>query len=114
MKADSLDSILLSNYSVLQNTFEEAKELSTDVEIKSRLIGVIAQMQTFDFYFGTVLAGLVLRHGDNLSRTLQNPKLSAAEGQEVAKLTVITLQSIKNERNFDLFWAKMMKLKNCV
>ena len=108
VKADSLESIL-SNYCLLQSTFNTAKDLSTDVEIKTRLIGVLTQMQNFEFYFGIVLAELFLKHGDNLSRTLQNPNLSAAEGQEVARLTVATLQSVRNERDFDLFWCKVLK-----
>ncbi len=106
VRGESLSRII-SNYSFLQTTFEECKDLTNDTEMKSRIIGTISQMQSFDFFFGTMLAELILKHSDNLSRTLQHAHLSAAEGQEVAKLTVETLQSLRCENNFDLFWQKV-------
>ena len=33
--------------------------------------------------------------------------LSAAEGQDVSKITIATLQSLRCESNFDLFWQKI-------
>ncbi len=109
VRGESLSRII-SNYSFLQTTFEECKDLTTDTEMKSRIIGTISQMRSFDFFFGTMLAELILKHSDNLSRTLQHAHLSAAEGQEVAKLTVETLQSLRCENNFDLFLAKIRSL----
>ena len=47
-----------------------------------------------------------MRHNDNLSRTLQKSTISAAEGQCVADMTVRTLQTIRNDSAFDLFWEK--------
>ena len=38
---------------------------------------------------------------------MQSPKLSASEGQHVAQMTVRTLQTLRNEANFDLFWANV-------
>ena len=61
-------------------------------------------MTTFEFYFGASLAHLLLRHTDNLSRTLQQKDISAASGQQVAKSVVVTLQSLRNDSNFTLFW----------
>jgi len=43
-------------------------------------------MINFDFYFGVYLGEMVLRHTDNLSKTLQKKELSAAEGQQVSNL----------------------------
>ena len=69
-------------------------------------------MTSFEFMFGVVLDQLLLRHGDNLSRTLQSPHLSAAEGQKVARMTLQTLQSLRSEENFKLFWAKVTKMSD--
>ena len=64
-----------------------------EAEIKARVNGVSSQMGTFDFYFSTSLAQMLLRHTDNLSRTLQQEDMSAAEGQEVAAMVKQTLQA---------------------
>ncbi len=62
-------------------------------------------------FFCISLGELVLRHSDNLSRTLQSPRLSAAEAQKVVKMTVKTLESLHKEDKFDLFWTKVDKKK---
>lgn len=105
VRGDALASII-SNYSVLQQLWEEARAATKDTEIIGRLIGVTAIMEKFDFLFGCLLGELVLQHTDNLSKTLQNQSLSAAEGQQSANLTVKTLQSIRTDQMFDLFWEK--------
>ena len=51
-------------------------------------------MMKFDFLFGLVLGVCILSHTDNLSKTLQTPKLSAADGQHIAELTCKTLERI--------------------
>jgi len=94
VRADDLKSVL-DNYVVLQETWDEAVEAVKDTESKARILGVSAQMQTFQFFYGVVLGELILRHCDNLSRTLQKESISAAQGQEVADLTVKTLMSIR-------------------
>ena len=68
-------------------------------------------MKNFDFFFGVVLGKLILSHIDNLSKTLQRKEFSDSEGQEVATLTIRTLESIRNDENFDLFWEKLDKDK---
>ena len=50
-----------------------------------------------------MLGKLILSHTDNLSKTLQHKEFSASEGQEVAMLTIRTLESIRNAESFDLF-----------
>ena len=40
-------------------------------------------MSTFEYLFGVMLGELILKHSDNLSKTLQDPSLSASEGQEI-------------------------------
>ena len=107
--ADALTSIL-ENYQILQTTWEQATEVSTDTEIKARILGVSTQMSKFDFLFGIVLGQLILGHSDNLSKTLQKKTCSAAEGQDVAYMVIKTLQGIWTEQSFDLLWAKLAKL----
>ena len=59
-----------------------------DTEMKSRIIGVKTMMFKFDFLFSCVIGKTPLNQTDNLSKTLQNPKLSALEGQTIAKDTI--------------------------
>ena len=62
-----------------------------DAEMRSRIIGIIiSTMKWFNFYFRAILGELILRHYDNLSRTLRRPHVSAAEGQQIATMTVRT------------------------
>ena len=105
VRANSLQSVL-DNYSVLQELWEESKDLASDPSVKARIIGVQAQFKNFRYFFGVLLGELILKHSDNLSKTLQSPKLSASEGQRIATMTVKTLQSLRTDSNFDLFWRK--------
>ena len=63
-------------------------------------------MTQFSFLFGLVIAERVLQHTDNLSKTLQNPNLTAAEGEKIAYLTRSTLLRMRSDDNFDLFWER--------
>ncbi len=56
-----------------------AVDVARDTESKARIQEVKAQMNTFHFAFGTMLAEMILRHTDNLSRSLQDKACSAAE-----------------------------------
>jgi len=86
-----------------------SKPCRLDTEVKARVIGVKSQMETFSFYFGVCLGECVLRHADNLSRTLQSSSMSAAGGQKVAALTIKTLEGMRSAENFDLFWKSLLK-----
>ena len=103
VRADSVKSIL-DNYDYLTELWDEAYEVTKETEARARIKGVAAQMTTFEFYFGASLAHLLLRRTDDLSRTLQQKDISAASGQQVVKSVVITLQSLRNDSNFTLFW----------
>ena len=91
---------VLDNYSVLQELWEESKDLASDPSVKARIIGVQAQFKNFRYFFGVLLGELILKHSDNLSKTLQSPKLSASEGQRIATMIVKTLQSLRTDSNF--------------
>ena len=104
VRADSLHSII-DNYSELLETWDRANDIARDTETKARIQGVASQMETFDFMFGTYLGELILKHTDNLSKTLQHKTCSAAEGQKIAGLVVKTLEAIRSEDSFNLFWS---------
>ena len=97
VRAESLSSIE-SNYTVLQSTWMEALEVPHDTETKPRITCVKAQVKEFVFYFRIALGELILRHSDMLSQTLQKKVMSAAEGQEVARMTISTSMSIQDSR----------------
>ena len=78
--------------------------VTSDTEMKARIRGIDSQMNSFRFLFGLLLSQIILRHTDKLSATLQNPALSSVEGQEIASLTVKTLQGIRSDTDYDLFW----------
>ena len=103
VRAASLKSVL-TNYVALQELWEKTKESTSDPTIKGRIIGVESQFKTFSFYFGVHLAERILKHTDNLSKTLQSTSMSAAEGAHVAALTVKTLQLIRSDEHYDAFW----------
>ena len=105
IRAESLASVL-ANYNTLQHTWEEAVEVTQDTEANARILGVLAQMSMFPYLYGTMLAEMILKHADNLSRTLQHKSMSAGEGQQVAAMTASTLKSVQNDESFDLFWEK--------
>ena len=106
--AASLQSVL-DNYEVLLQVWEESKETNLDSEIRARIIGVESQMLSFDFLFGISLGSLILRHSDNLSKSLQHESLSAAEGQELANLRIKVLQSLRNSDQFKLFYERVLQ-----
>ena len=83
VRAQSLKSIL-DNYSVLLKLWDEYLEERLQSDIRARIIGVQAQMNLFNFYFGLSVCYLILKHSDNLSCALQGNKTSAAEGQATA------------------------------
>ena len=66
MRALSLQSVL-DKFELLLGVWEEAQCAQLDSEMRARIVGVNAQMQTFDFLFGVSLGNL-LRHTDNLSK----------------------------------------------
>eukprot|EP00731_Ephydatia_muelleri_P007654 Em0003g1902a len=92
--------------------WEEALEYVKETDMRSRIIGIKTCMRTFDFLFGIMLGELLLRHSDNLSKTLQSPHMSAAEGQKVAAMTVKMLKSLRTDESFQAFWELVQKTAN--
>ena len=106
VRAEALKSIL-DNFNVLLELWAESLERVKDTETKARIQGVSAQMMRFDYFFGVSLGLLILRHTDNLSKTMLKADISAAEGQAKTVMTVSTLKSLRNDAKFDLFWQKI-------
>ena len=105
IRHETLSSIM-SNYETFFAFWEEILEDRLDSETRARVHGLNSQMRTFNFYFGLKLLHTVLMHADNLSRTLQSTKMSAAEGQHIARLTLTTLSKIRSSSSYLLFWDK--------
>ena len=71
-------------------------------------------MKKFDFLFGIEFGRKLLNMLDNLSRSLQAKTLSACEGQKLVNVTLVTLQSIRSEMKFDLFWQYVESRRSVV
>ena len=108
VRAQSLRSVL-QNYSVLQELWISLLESSLESEMRARITGVKAQMESFQYYFGVCVGELVLNHADNLSKSLQSKTISAAEGQKLAGMTIKVLSKIRSSEQFELFWASVTK-----
>jgi len=99
---------ILANYASLFKLWEVCLEKRVDPDVRARIIGCDAQMKTFDFFFGLHLSQRLFAHTDNLSRSLQSANLSAAAGQNLAYLTVQTLESIRSETSFNSFYETVL------
>ena len=78
---------MIENYAVFQELWLECLDYTKDTETKARILGVEAQMKTFNYLFGVLLGEVILRNTDNLSRILQHQHLSAVEVQNVYSIT---------------------------
>ena len=69
-------------------------------------------MEQFSFFYGCHLGTKLLKQTDNLSASLQNKELSAAEAQELATYVVEVLKADRTEERFELFWdLTLQKIK---
>jgi hypothetical protein len=91
-----------SNYANIIRLFQESADVETVGDMKARLYGLGYMMKKFDFYFGVSLAIQTLAQTDLLATQLQRKDLSAYEGKELAKKTIVALKALKLE--FESFW----------
>ena len=105
-RSETFRSILEDYVSFLQ-MWESMLESRLDTDARAHVHGFNSQMRTFDFSGLNLLFNL-LRHTDNLSKTLQNPLMSVVEGQRLSAMTVTTLELTRNEEAFELFWGKTL------
>ena len=94
---------VLLNYTQLMKVWDECLCESLEADVKARISGCKAQMKLFKFFFGINLGFKVYSIADNLSKTIQRESMSAVESQEVAGLTIKTLES-RLESNADAFY----------
>ena len=85
-----------------------------DPDVKARIIGVQSQMSTLNLLFGLKLCERILKVTDNLSKTLQQSSLSAANAQHIASLTVTTLCKMRTDGAFQAFFALVESLGTSV
>ena len=111
VRGEALESIL-NNYIELMNLWDWSIDTLHDTEMKARICGVQANMPTFDFVYGCCLGIMLLKQTDNLSRTLQDPKMSAAEGNAIAQDVIKTLSKDRDDSAHDLFWERVCKRKD--
>ena len=66
-------------------------------------------MDTFNHFYGVTILKLKLRHSVNVCSTLQT---TPCQGKEVADLTLVTLNFLRSDENFDLTWNKVLNAAN--
>ena len=64
-------------------------------------------MKTFNYYFGVKVLSMLLGHSDNLSKTIQNPALSATDAKRFANCTIQTLEKMRADEQFNLLWQNI-------
>ena len=75
--------------------------ITCDTETKARINGVQAQIMEFSFIvLGESICGIQ-------TCSIKHSTLSAAEGQEVAPMTISTSESIRDDASFVAFWQKV-------
>ena len=94
---------ILNNYAALLQEWTIVLDEKLQSDIRGRIIGCQAQMNTFDFFWLN-LGQRLFSHTDNLSRTLQQTKMSALSGKRVACLTKDVLQKMRNDTSFRSFY----------
>ena len=100
---------IIDNCKPLLELWKESLEETLDAEKKSRMIGCKKQMEFFKFYFGFQLGWKLYVHTDNLSKNLQQEKMSAIKGKSLADLTAKTLEDIHNDHDYNLFYESVEK-----
>jgi len=98
------DQRILDNYASLFKVWDACLESKIDTGTRARILGCQAQMKKFQFFFGLQLSQRLFAHTDNLLKSLQSKRLSATTGQNLARLTVNALESIRNDESFISFY----------
>ena len=83
-----------------------------DRELKSRVGGVKAQMTNdyiFSFFSGLQLGYRLYAITDNLPKALQEKKISAISGKRLASTTLSTIEAMRNDELFDMFYEHVLK-----
>ena len=89
--------------------WDECLDTKLDTEMRARITGVKAQMLDFNYFFGVDLGERLFLMTDNLSRTLQQTRMSAVQGQQLAELTKQTIQKMRTDDDFEDFFCLVKK-----
>ena len=100
---------IIENFDELQRLWEWAIENTSDTSMKARTLGISSYSKTFSYCFGIHLATTILNNSDNLYKTLQATQLSSIDAQRITRNTVSTLEFIRSDQNFKLFYKKVKK-----
>ncbi|KAJ8018696.1 52 kDa repressor of the inhibitor of the protein kinase [Holothuria leucospilota] len=105
---------ILDNYDALLEEWTLCFDTRLDTDVRGRIIGCQAQMNSFDFFFGLHLGERLFAHTDNLSKTLQKKKknMSAVNGQRPASLTKEVLHGMRSDYCFSAFYATVLRKMN--
>ena len=93
----------VENYPALKELWAWSLDNCSDTEMKARIRGVDYHIMKFYFFYGLALGECIRRHADSLSTTLQRSKMSAAEGQSIASMTVNTWSNLLSEKKITCF-----------
>ena len=69
------------------SVWDESLDIAPASESRARIIGIQHMMSTLEYSFGVMVGRMILGITDKLSKTLQNPSLSASEGMVIVDLT---------------------------
>ena len=94
---------ILDNYAALLQECTISLDEKLQFDLRGRIIGCQAKMNTFDF-FGLNLGQQLFSHTDNLSRTLQQTKMSALSGKRVACLIKDVLEKMRKDTSLRSFY----------
>ena len=78
-----------------------------DRELRSRIGVAKAQMTTFSFFFGLQLGYRIYIITDNLSKALQEKKMSAISGQRLVRATLSAIEAMQNDNLSIVLWARL-------
>ena len=101
---------MLKNYFILQQLWDSVLDDDLDSDVRARVLGVKAQMETFDYFLVYLLVKKCLITAIIywlLCRPAQSQQLN--EGQRVASLTVTTLAKIRTDEYFTMLWNLVQK-----
>ena len=99
---------IIDNYSALFQEWIVCLDQKLQTDVRGRVIGCEAQMNTFDFFFGLNLGERLFSHTHNLSKTVQKTKMSAVSGQRVANVTKQVLEKMRNNECFKSFYDSIL------
>ena len=98
---------VIRNFDDLQKLWDWSLENRSCQEMKTRIRGIKMFTLKYSHCFGIHLAHLILSYTNNLNQTLQGTQMTAVYTQVISRACVTTLELIRSENEFSLFWNKL-------